>query len=68
MVLAYAPAALLALLLPKCPLCLAALLVVLGVSVTLPTYTYALVVGVSVALGTLALVGWFVRSSRRGGG
>ena len=63
--LAYTPAALLALFAPKCPLCLGALLAVLGVSVALPSYSYALVVMVSVALGTLALVWRFRFSPRR---
>jgi hypothetical protein len=51
--LAYTPAALLALFMPKCPLCFAALLALLGVSAAVPSYTYALVVLASLALGTL---------------
>jgi uncharacterized membrane protein len=53
--LAYTPAALLALVMPKCPLCLAALLAMFGVTGVVPGYSYALVVLVGVALGTLAL-------------
>ena len=64
---AYTPAALLALFLPKCPFCLAPLLALLGVSVALPRYTYALVVALSVAAGTLALVGRRARRPRRPG-
>ena len=61
--LAYTPAALLALLLPKCPLCLAPLLAVIGAG-TLP-YDYTLIVAVSIALGTLVLVTRGVRARRR---
>jgi hypothetical protein len=61
--LAYTPAALLALLLPKCPLCLAPLLAAIGVGV-LP-YDYTLVVAISIALGTLVLVTRAVRARRR---
>jgi len=60
--LAYTPAALLALVMPKCPLCLAALLAMFGVTGAVPGYSYGWVVLVSAALGTLALVGRFARS------
>jgi len=56
--LAYTPAAAFALLLPKCPLCIAAPLALLGVSVTLPSYVRVLAIAASLALGTLFL--WVV--------
>lgn len=51
--LAYAPAALLAIVTPKCPMCLAALL---GLGFALPGVSYAIVVAVSAAAGTLLLL------------
>ena len=62
---AYAPAALAALLLPKCPVCLAALLGIVGVSVALPAYSYGLAIAISAGIGTLALVVVLARRSRR---
>lgn len=56
--LAYTPAALLALVLPKCPLCLAALL---GLGIALPSYSYKLVVVAAVVLGTLVVLRRFGR-------
>jgi len=63
--LAYTPAALLALVMPKCPLCLAALLAMFGVTGAVPGYSYAWVVLVSAALGTLALGAGLYRFRRR---
>jgi hypothetical protein len=54
--LAYTPAAALAVLLPKCPLCIAAQLALLGVAIPLPSYARALIVAVSVVLGTIVIV------------
>jgi hypothetical protein len=54
--LAYTPAAALAVLLPKCPLCIAAQLALLGVAIPLPSYARALIVAVSVVLGTVVIV------------
>jgi hypothetical protein len=54
--LAYTPAAALAVLLPKCPLCIAAQLALLGVAIPLPSYARALIVAVSVLLGTVVVV------------
>jgi hypothetical protein len=56
MSLAYTPAALFALLLPKCPLCIAAPLALLGVTIPLPSYAKALVVGLSVAVASVFVV------------
>lgn len=56
--LAYTPAALFAVLLPKCPLCIAAPLAFLGVTIPLPSYAKALVVGASVAIASVVV---FVR-------
>src|SRR5262245_3041204 len=54
--LAYTPAAALALLLPKCPLCIAAQLALLGVTIPLPGHTRAIAVAASVVLGTLVIL------------
>jgi hypothetical protein len=61
--LAYTPAAVLAVLLPKCPLCIAAQLALLGVTIPLPSYARALAIVASVVLGTAVI---FARR-RRGG-
>jgi len=61
--LAYTPTAVLALFAPKCPLCLGALLAVLGVTGAAPSY--AIIVLASLALGTLALLGRTVYAWRR---
>jgi hypothetical protein len=53
---AYTPAAALALLLPKCPLCLAAWLALLGVSIPVPSYARALLVVTSAVLATLVML------------
>jgi hypothetical protein len=55
---------LLALLLPKCPLCLAPLLAMIGVG-ALPGYDYTLIVATSIVVGTLVLVTRAVRARRR---
>ncbi len=54
--LAYAPAAALAVLLPKCPLCIAAQLALIGVTIPLPSYARVLIIALSAALGTAVLV------------
>lgn len=58
---AYTPAAALAVLLPKCPLCIAAQLALLGVTVPLPSYSRGLVIAASFVLGTIVL---FLRRKR----
>lgn len=50
------PAALLAAVLPKCPLCLSAQLALLGIGVALPASGYALIVAASAALGAGVLI------------
>jgi hypothetical protein len=64
--LAYTPAALLAILVPKCPMCLG---VMLGVGMVLPRQSYALLVIGSAGLGTWALVWrlWLAPRRRRQG-
>lgn len=54
--LASTPAALLAVLLPKCPLCLGAQLALLGVGVALPSSGYAMIVSGCVALSAGVLI------------
>ncbi len=60
--LAYAPAALLALLVPKCPMCLGAML---GLGLLLPRQSYAFLVAGSAMLGTIALAWRFFLLPRR---
>ena len=54
--LASLPAVVLAALLPKCPLCIAAYLAAIGVSVALPEHSYAFAVLASATLGALGLI------------
>jgi hypothetical protein len=54
--IAYTPAAALAVLLPKCPLCIAAQLALVGVTIPLPSYARALVIIASVVVSTLVIV------------
>lgn len=54
--LAYTPAAALAVLLPKCPLCIAAQLALVGVTIPLPSYAKALVVGASIVIASIVLL------------
>jgi hypothetical protein len=54
--LAYTPAAVLAVLLPKCPLCIAAELALLGVTIPLPSYARALAILASVVIGTVVIL------------
>lgn len=62
--LAYTPAALLALLVPKCPMCLGAML---GLGLVLPRQSYAFLVAGSALLGTVLLVWrlWLLPRRRR---
>jgi len=60
--LASTPAAVLAALLPKCPLCLSAQLALLGIGVALPASGYALIVTACAALGVAVLI--FARRAR----
>jgi hypothetical protein len=59
---AYTPAAALAVLLPKCPLCIAAQLALIGVTIPLPSYARTLAIAVSLGLGTVVL--WMRRKRR----
>jgi hypothetical protein len=61
--LAYTPAAALAVLLPKCPLCVAAQLALLGVTIPLPSYARVLAVMASVVIGSVVIL-----ARRKGGG
>lgn len=63
--LAYTPAAALAVLLPKCPLCIAAQLALLGVTFSVPSSLRGLAIAVSLALATLALFVLRTRAARR---
>ena len=54
--LAYAPSAALLVLLPKCPLCIAAQLALIGVTIPLPSYARWLAIAFSVVLGTALLL------------
>lgn len=54
--LAYTPAAALTVLLPKCPLCIAAQLTLIGVTIPLPSYARWLAIALSVVLGTAVLL------------
>ncbi len=54
--LAYTPAATLAVLLPKCPLCIAAPLALLGVTIPLPDDARVFAIGASVLLGTAVVL------------
>jgi hypothetical protein len=54
--LAYAPAAALAALVPKCPLCIAAQLALLGVVIPLPSYARTLALVASFAVGSVVLI------------
>jgi hypothetical protein len=62
--IAYTPAAVLAVLLPKCPLCIAAPLTLIGVAIPLPSYARTLGIVASLVLGTLFIL---ARRTRRGG-
>jgi hypothetical protein len=53
--LAYMPAAAFAVLLPKCPLCIAAQLALLGVTFSVPSSARSVAIAISLALGTLVL-------------
>lgn len=53
---AYTPAAAFALLLPKCPLCIAGPLALIGVTLPLPSYARGLAIALSVVLGTVYLL------------
>ena len=61
--LAYAPAASLAVLLPKCPFCIAAPLALIGVAIPIPSEARTLIVVVSVVLGTAWLSRRYKRSN-----
>jgi hypothetical protein len=54
--LAYTPAAALAVLLPKCPLCIAAQLALIGVTISLPSYARTLAVIASLVLGSVVII------------
>jgi hypothetical protein len=60
---AYTPAAVLAVVLPKCPLCIAAQLALIGVTIPLPTHARAITIAISVVLGSAVL---WMRRKRRG--
>src|SRR4051795_2759933 len=62
--LPYAPAAALALLLPKCPLCIAAQLALLGIAIPLPSYARALVIAASLAVGAAVTVARWKNAGR----
>jgi hypothetical protein len=63
--LAYTPAAALAVLLPKCPLCIAAQLALLGVTFSVPSSARGLAIAISLALGTFAVVMLRTSAGRR---
>jgi hypothetical protein len=63
--IAYTPAAALAVLLPKCPLCIAAQLALIGVAIPLPSYARTLAIAFSIVLGTAIL--WTRRKRRHAG-
>jgi hypothetical protein len=54
--LAYTPAAALAMQLPKCPLCIAAPLALLGVTFPMPSYARTIAIAASFMLGTAVLL------------
>ena len=54
--IAYTPAAALAVLLPKCPLCIAAQLALIGVSIPLPSYARWIAIVSSIVLGAAVLL------------
>jgi hypothetical protein len=59
---AYTPAAALAVLLPMCPLCIAALLALIGVTIPLPSYARAIAIVTRVVPATAVL--WMRRKRR----
>jgi hypothetical protein len=54
--LAYTPTAALAVLLPKCPLCIAAQLALLGVTIPLPSYARTLAVVASLVIASVIML------------
>jgi len=64
--LAYGPAAAFAVLLPKCPLGVAAPLALLGLTTPLPAYARTLAIAASLVFGTLYLLARRKRATPRG--